>query len=472
MRRFLCLLMASRASSRRPAALLLRRLTAPRRAPRRATRLGAAAPDVARVAARDFAPADAAALVAPVVLTGVLDDGACEAWCDALLTQAGDLEVLSQLQPREGAPTSPSPPQVSTLAEFVDAIAPSDDVDDDAGGGARMLFDEALLDRAAVARADGAGSADGPAAVLDLGSEVAAARARAFGAEQSWLELLPRGARPADAVIVAGAGARSTLHRDPFDWTGTSLCVAGRKVWRFVAPPRENYERADDGFADRLEEALEAYYLPSAAWSDDDDEAPTEATSAVGFSEGVQCDLSLYESGRSGGAALERARDRARRAAHGESSGADDDAAHAADARSLSLDRTAADAIGAADRDARVITTVCNAGEMVLIPARWWHQTYALEPSVAVASQHVGRHNAGDMIAHSLDVAARAAAAQYWAGREEGVVGDVKPAPTPPAPLVDEAARDEMEPRAVVALLTAHLAGLAEWREGWCRKGH
>ena len=108
MRRFLCLLMASRASSRRPAALLLRRPTAPRRAPRRATRLGAAAPDVARVAARDFSPADAAALVAPVVLTGVLDDGACEAWCDALLTQAGDLEVLSQLQPREGAPTSPS----------------------------------------------------------------------------------------------------------------------------------------------------------------------------------------------------------------------------------------------------------------------------------------------------------------------------------------------------------------------------
>ena len=54
---------------------------------------------------------------------------------------------------------------------------------------------------------------------------------------------------------------------------------------------------------------------------------------------------------------------------------------------------------------------MCNAGEMVLIPARWWHQTYALEPSVAVASQHVGRHNAGDMIAHSLDVAARAESA-------------------------------------------------------------
>ena len=327
-----------------------------------------------------------------------------------------------------------------------------------------MLFDEVLLDRRG-ARADGA---ERRRARRRLRPRPGCRRAHARSAPSKAGSSCCRAARDPRTQSSSRARARADAHRDPFDWTARAS--ASRAV-ALVAPPYENYERADDGFVDRLEEALEAYYLPSAAWSDDDDEAPTERRRRRLLG-GVQCDLSLYESGRSGGAALERARDRAWRAAHGESSGADDDAAHAADARSLSLDQTAADAIGAADRDARVITTVCNAGEMVLIPARWWHQTYALEPSVAVASQHVGRHNAGDMIAHSLDVAARAAAAQYWAGREEGVVGDVKPAPTPPAPLVDEAARDEMEPRAVVALLTAHLAGLAEWREGWCRKGH
>ena len=62
----------------------------------------------------------------------------------------------------------------------------------------------------------------------------------------------------------------------------------------------ENPFARDD---DRLEDALGAYHLPSAAWSDDDDEA---AASAVGFSEGVQCDLSLYEYDGSGAAALER----------------------------------------------------------------------------------------------------------------------------------------------------------------------
>ena len=42
------------------------------------------------------------------------------------------------------------------------------------------------------------------------------------------LELLPPGARPADAVIIAGAGARSTLHRDPFEvWNKCFVHVNG-----------------------------------------------------------------------------------------------------------------------------------------------------------------------------------------------------------------------------------------------------
>ena len=52
--------------------------------------------------------------------------------------------------------------------------------------------------------------------------------------------MLPAEARPGVCLVVGGAGAESALHADPFDWTGWSLLLAGRKEWRFFgnsAPP-------------------------------------------------------------------------------------------------------------------------------------------------------------------------------------------------------------------------------------------
>ena len=44
----------------------------------------------------------------------------------------------------------------------------------------------------------------------------------------------------------------------------------------------------------------------------------------------------------------------------------------------------------------------CSSAKSVVVPPKAWHQTYALEPSCAVASQFCGRPDAPTVIEHML----------------------------------------------------------------------
>lgn len=186
-----------------------------------------------------------------------------------------------------------------------------------------------------------------------------------------WFDLFPPHIQPSDCVVLAGEGASSTLHRDPFEWTGTSLCLEGTKVWRFLEPN-------DNDDPENVDKLLKSYRLPSTAWEDGE----------TCLSAGWQSNLNLYE----------RRDESIPRASDFE---AEDDHHHA------QLEKIAHNWSSLKPNfdtsECSCWTVVQKPGDLLLIPAHWWHQTYALEPSLAVASQRcVSKLDAARVLEHIL----------------------------------------------------------------------
>jgi hypothetical protein len=108
-----------------------------------------------------------------------------------------------------------------------------------------------------------------------------------FVGQENWFDYFPSNIRPSDAIILAGSGATSTLHRDPFEWTGMSICLEGIKIWRFILPPS-----LEDGGVSIVDGALSSYQLDSIAWEQD---GGNEEREPVAWSAGWQSDMSLFD---------------------------------------------------------------------------------------------------------------------------------------------------------------------------------
>lgn len=208
-----------------------------------------------------------------------------------------------------------------------------------------------------------------------LSSRLSEIREAPFRGE-NWFDYFPPSIRPTDAIILAGEGSCSTLHRDPFEWTGTSICLEGTKIWRFIIPNEEGVE----GDVSKVDDALESYRLDSIAWTTED-----EKKDPLVLSRGWQSDLFFY----------------ARRAedvpSAMELSELEDDNIEAyvaeieamgTDISLLSPDEQIADLVQS--KQSEFATAIQRAGDLLIIPAHCWHQTYAPVPSIAVASQRCG----------------------------------------------------------------------------------
>lgn len=58
---------------------------------------------------------------------------------------------------------------------------------------------------------------------------------------EDFFQLLPKEIRPWNAMLLWGtAHSRSTLHIDPYNWTGTNAVLSGRKMWKLYPPGQDH----------------------------------------------------------------------------------------------------------------------------------------------------------------------------------------------------------------------------------------
>lgn len=59
--------------------------------------------------------------------------------------------------------------------------------------------------------------------------------------KEDFFQLLPREIRPWNAMLLWGtAHSRSSLHIDPYNWTGTNAVLSGKKMWKLYPPGQDH----------------------------------------------------------------------------------------------------------------------------------------------------------------------------------------------------------------------------------------
>jgi Cupin superfamily protein len=313
----------------------------------------------------------------PVIIEGVLSVDEREAVCHEIMSLNGIVTV--QRRRVQQAKTTMS--QVSLpLDRAVNAMLQSQHND------ARWCFAEGLVQRHSP----------------DLSQRLRLVRERVWSFlsknetindDLDWFSFFPVWAKPAeDCLIMSGVGSTSTLHRDPFEWTGTSLGLEGTKVWRFINPNSSVHD---------VDALMQSYRLPSRAWHAEHD----DTDESIVLSAGWQSDYSLYRTSTIPLPTLDSMESSLPLSRH------DQDQLAVSLQSGLVPDMEIVSAVTqrqssspAATPSLAVWATVQRAGDLVVIPAHWWHQTYALlEPCVSISSQRCASHEARRVLRHILD---------------------------------------------------------------------
>ena len=290
----------------------------------------------------------------PVLVESVLDPAECNQMCDTLMAASTSTLVTVQQTYKNHVSDETNNMELHdcTLEQGIHAIMDSSHAD------SRFIFEEGLLERDRENQV-----------ALDLLSKRLYDAQEALFTDEDWLQHFPPTIRPSSCVVIAGEGSTSTLHRDPLEWTGTSICLEGEKVWRFLAPS-PHVQAVDD--------TLQSYRLESIAWDEHD----------IALSAGWQSDYNLYDK-RANDVPSAQALDEMESTEKYERM------------TSIASDITKLEPNIPLDT-IKMYTVIQKPGDLLIIPAHWWHQTYALEPSIAIASQRCGTIRDAPRLVHHI----------------------------------------------------------------------
>jgi hypothetical protein len=296
----------------------------------------------------------------PVLVESVLDPYECETMCDTLMAASDSTIVTLQrkLKSVTGKQETSMELHDCTLTRGIDAIMDSTHAD------SRFVFQEGLLEQ------------DNQLLALNSLSKRLYAAQESLFTDEDWLQHFPSDMRPSSCVVMAGEGATSTLHRDPLEWTGTSLCLEGTKVWRFMAPSPT---------VQVVDELLHSYRLESIAWDGDEHDTALSA--------GWQSDFNLFDT-RSDSVPSAQALNEM-------------ESVQQKYELMMSIARDTSKLEPNLPLDStKIYSVIQKPGDLLVIPAHWWHQTYGLEPSITVASQRCGTiRDAPRLVHHILETA-------------------------------------------------------------------
>jgi hypothetical protein len=212
---------------------------------------------------------------------------------------------------------------------------------------------------------------------------------------------------------VGGAGARSFLHADPYEWVGWNLLFEGCKVWTFFPPEvpmvalggRRNAPDAwgDAGLAagwvvEDIDLYKEIGLGPGPKGS-----PPTSLNAHLVSAHQQLAKKEPEGKSKTGGSAPPRPL-----------------CFHAGDAQAL-LEA----ALAPADVIGRCVQVVQREGEMMIIPPAWWHQVYHVAPSIAVAGQYFNEDGKQRVFGHML----------RWSASQAPPSPSPPPSPTSSSPV-------------------------------------